>query len=394
MRRREPPRVVGPYKEQNRWRIVTVENKVRKSYFVESEVEALNLKRRLEREVTKPASRTVGEIMKEFIQDRISTGRTLPMTAESYRQRLSVLLAAYLDRDIADVTPKRAAVIYTNFTQHTFRGHVIAVATHRVALTTARIMWCWAIQRGYVSANPFAQVQPVGKINVGKKQLRINEARSFTDAAVRLFVERNDRLALGALVALLLGLRASEVLKRTARDLDDGGRVLWIDSGKTQNARRHLKVPEALRPHLVSLSASCASDEYMFGTSPDGNPRRNNSFHLAVRRVCDAAKVPRVCPHSLRGLYATLAVESGAVADMVASSLGHGSFAITQRHYAQESAVRGAQTGRVSALLSQPTDEEGKPERDAAELLRSLPSETLEKLLAMAAANRGPKGQS
>ena len=41
-------------------------------------------------------------------------------------------------------------------------------------------------------------------------------------------------------MALLLGMRASEVLCRVVRDLDDAGRVLWIPLGKTDNARRRL----------------------------------------------------------------------------------------------------------------------------------------------------------
>lgn len=61
-------------------------------------------------------------------------------------------------------------------------------------------------------------------------------------------------LAIGALVALMMGLRTQEVLLREVRDLDDGGRFLWIDGGKTANAKRHLKVPELLRPYPLRLA--------------------------------------------------------------------------------------------------------------------------------------------
>jgi hypothetical protein len=40
MRRREPPRVVGPYQERTRWRIVVVDNGQRKSFFCASREEA------------------------------------------------------------------------------------------------------------------------------------------------------------------------------------------------------------------------------------------------------------------------------------------------------------------------------------------------------------------
>ena len=74
-----------------------------------------------------------------------------------------------------------------------------------------------------------------------------------------------------------------------------------------------------------------------------------------VQRLCARACVPQVCTHSLRGLFATLAVQSGAVTHAVAASLGHGSFAMTQRHYAQPSAVANAATARVRGMLEAPS---------------------------------------
>jgi hypothetical protein len=41
-----------------------------------------------------------------------------------------------------------------------------------------------------------------------------------------------------ALVSLLMGMRASEITTRVARDLDDGGRLLWIPDAKTEAGKR------------------------------------------------------------------------------------------------------------------------------------------------------------
>lgn len=376
MRRREPARVLGPYQERSKWRVVVVENAERRSIFVPTEAEALHLKRKLEREIAGPSTRMLREVIEEFLAHHISTGRALPQTCEYYRQRMFRLLGAYLDKDISDVTPKRAASLYQAETERVYKGRIVAAATHHSALVITKVMFRWAVTRGYIRESPFADVRPVGKANVGKKQLRIDEARLFTETAFRLYSQRGDRLALGALTALLLGVRASEVVRRTVRDLDDGGRILWIDAGKTRNARRHLKVPELLRPYLVALAGNRSPSEFLFGMSEQGQPRRRHSLYEAVHRVCDAAGIQRVCTHSLRGLHATLAVESGAVSEQVAASLGHGSFAVTQRHYAQESAVRSAQIERVNSVLARPT-----AEPSAEELLRALPTSTLIRLL-------------
>lgn len=44
-------------------------------------------------------------------------------------------------------------------------------------------------------------------------------------------------MKLGVSLMLYLGLRQGEVAARVARDIDDDGRVLWVPSGKTKNAR-------------------------------------------------------------------------------------------------------------------------------------------------------------
>lgn len=46
-----------------------------------------------------------------------------------------------------------------------------------------------------------------------------------------------------------------------------------------------------------------------------------------------------------------MSVESGAATSAVAAALGHGSFAVTARHYAQPEAVSGARSARVMELL-------------------------------------------
>lgn len=169
------------------------------------------------------------------------------------------------------------------------------------------------------------------------------------------YFERTERpLALGALVALMIGLRASEVLLREVRDLDGDGQYLWVEQGKTANARRHLVVPEPLRPYLRRLASGKQATDLLFGRGLTGKPRRPAKLWEMVRRLCERAGVPLVCTHSLRGLYATLAVQSGAASHAVAASLRHGSFNMTQRHYAQASSVQNAATARVLSVLEVP----------------------------------------
>ena len=96
-------------------------------------------------------------------------------------------------------------------------------ATHRFYLKLAQTLFGWAVRKKYLRENPFAQVQPLGRPNRGKKQLRFEEAERFITVGFRLFEEKEDWMALAAVTALLLGLRASETVHLRVRDLDCGG---------------------------------------------------------------------------------------------------------------------------------------------------------------------------
>ena len=65
-----------------------------------------------------------------------------------------------------------------------------------------------------------------------------------------------------------------------ARDDDCG--ILWIDSGKTRNAKRHLRIPEFLRPHLRELVGNQSQDAYLFVSSLSGRPVRHPSLWAAA----------------------------------------------------------------------------------------------------------------
>ncbi len=394
MRRREPPRVVGPYQEKNRWRIVVVEQGQRKSFFCASQEEALKLKADFSRQVDLPPSRKLADVIADWEQDKLRRGACKAHSAKHQTLRLRLMLQPFLEEEISTLTPRRAAALYEQHIGRCSRttGRVLSVATHRFDLWIAKFFFKWAVERGYLGASPFEAVRPIGKARAGKPQLRIEEARRFTETALLYFEEQNKPLALGALLALTMGLRTSEVMVRVVRDLDDGARYLWIDEGKTENARRHLEVPSVLTPFLLRLAQGKHPDELLFGVSPrTGRPRPRQTMHRTVQTICRKAGVPRVCTHSLRGLWATLAVKSGAASNAVAESLGHHSFAVTQKYYAQPAAITNAATARVLDRLSRgPIGSKVSAE----ELLERLDEATLARLadLLSERAQRGKAG--
>src|SRR5690348_485354 len=94
--------------------------------------------------------------------------------------------------------------------------------------------------------------------------------------------------AVAAMMALVMGMRASEIVSRVVRDLDDGGALLWIPDSKTLAGRRKLEVPELLQAYRVKLARERDSQAALFGEHWRDWPRK------WVQRICKVAGVPKV----------------------------------------------------------------------------------------------------
>ena len=390
MRQRKPDRVIGLYDEGNRCRLKWVENGEKRNLLLPNREEAERLARQLAEPLAPRQKTRLADVLTAWADEKLRAERCKPATIAHQLARMRSFFGSSLAEDVSAITPSAADRLYREAVEiPTARtGKPLSAASHRFYLKTARQVFAWAVLRGYASRNPFVGVRPVGRPRAGKPQLRVEEARRFTDEAIRQFEQNGSSLAIGALMALGMGLRTSEGLHRVVRDLDDGGRWLWVDAGKTANARRQIEVPELLRPYLLRLAAGRAPNEPLFRSPETGQAYRRQSLYRTVVDLCEQAGVPRVCTHSLRGLWATLAIGAGAASHAVAAALGHHSFEITQRHYAQPSAVTNAQTARVADVLGGSRSTAKGPSLE--HLLAQLPSD----LRAQVASALGQAAQS
>lgn len=368
------PHVYGPYKARKGYRMVVVEGNARKSILVASVAAGEKLRENLEQALLQRGDRPISDALAEY-QDFLNRVR-----GAATARHIARAIERFLDTKttLAGITPARAAALYEAETRRVIeaKGKPVAAASHRTVLAQCKRFYAWAVEQGYTPQNPFASIKPVGKPKVGKAQLRIDEARRFVSVAVAK-AEQGDTAATAALMALMLGMRASEVLCRIVRDLDDAGRILWITRGKTNNARRRLEVPEVLRPMLSKMAQSKSPESLLFGTSPvsPGKPLTDAWLWGHVRRLCDEAEVPRVSTHSLRGLHSTLALEAGATSSAVAAALGHGSFQITAKHYAAPGTVERMRSKAVEQTLNGATPEHSEStlsDAEAVDILRAI----------------------
>jgi integrase len=200
-------------------------------------------------------------------------------------------------------------------------------------------------KKKWIPRNPLDEVEGVGRRRHGKAQLRIGEARRWVTKAVEL-AGGGEEGAVAALMALVMGMRANEIVTRVVRDLDEGATVLWIPTSKTEAGRRTLQVPGLLQPYLLAMAEGKPSEARLFGH------HWRDWVRKWVNRICVAARVPVVTAHGMRGLHSTLAVEHGVSAHVVAASLGHESSATTMQSYVRPEAAAGAVQRRVLTVLA------------------------------------------
>jgi integrase len=350
--RQSGQKVHGPYQHRNKWRLV-VRSPDGSQEFVSFSTEAAARARKtvLIKEIE---GRTVSDAVQEFVVEKRERGlRPGTVKRDEFHLRAFFQLDGEVDGIampyaesggmLEELRPRRCEELYRDLTKQ------FAVDTHRNALATAKAFGAWCVKQAWIATSPLAEITAIGQRTRGKKQLRIDEARKLVDVCIRRANE-GDEAAVGVLTAFLLGLRASEVTDRVVRDLDDDGRLLWIEFGKTKRSRRTLEVPAILRPYLLALAKGRAPDAQLISRTisrRSGKKRDRYWLLYHVERLCGEAEVPVVCTQSLRGLHASVATDAGATSHVVASALGHSSPAVTHAHYIDGATARRARTRRV-----------------------------------------------
>jgi integrase len=382
-------KVLGPYANGKKWRLV-IFNPDRQAMLIDSREEAEALKAGLLRTLTDQSRIPIETALEEYLTEKARDG-VVASTLNTLRYKMRHFLP--LETALCNLTQELAIKLYQEETQRTGRfGTVVRAATHRGLLRAVKSFFRWTVERKYLRENPFAAVKPVGKVNAGKPQLRLDEARRLNQVLLH-HAEAGEEGALAVLIQIVMGLRSGEVLRLQVRDVDNGGASLWVEGTKTKNARRLLAVEsEPLSRLLSRFCAGRKRDEWLFGPGRS-RPHFTDYLWHRVQKYCALADVPIVCPHSLRGLHSTLAMQRGASSRFVADALGHSSDAITKRHYIDGTAMHNASIKRVAtALATKPPvagAEKTSPDLDGlATTLCSLGDEQLQTLLAAVAGRR------
>lgn len=359
------PYVCGPYKHRARFRLQIYTGQRRgdgrrerpfRNRSFETREAARRWRAEFERQVA-CAGRSVGDAMIDFLAWKERKGnKARSLVTDRYR------LEAILDvaMPLASLRAPQAQALYDELVDRpNARGGKTAADTHQACLVQAKAFGRFCVDRSLLSVNPFEKVEPVGRKSRGKLQLRLDEARTFYEHCMKAWREDKDATAIGAVLPFVMNLRATEVAELEGRDVDDKGRILWVaegedergeDKGKTDAARRRLKIPAPLRPIMMTLAALAGADGRLF-TLLDGRPADRHRVADWARIHMRRAKVRVVSTHGLRGTHSTLATEAGTSPEQLARSMGHESPAMTERHYIQGEARQGADLDRLMETL-------------------------------------------
>lgn len=328
-------RVWGPYKHGNGYRCAFHrDGKTRVTEILATREAAQRLRLALEKELELDEGLSVATALDGYERYLTAKGNK----PSSIRSTLARLHTFFDDPEasIEAFGAKDAAAAYERLTAETSKDgrRRFSPDTHRNTLCEAKTFFRWCVRQKIVTANPLQDVSGQGRRHRGKPQLGLDESRKLSSCALSL-ARGGDQGAMMVLIALHIGLRAGEIINLRVRDLDDGGRLLWVRPAlagtshlKNASAHRAAKVPTCLQPILRKLASKRPGQDLLFGLHWRDWPRKQ------VARLCELADVPKVTAHGLRGMKSTIALLAGEDADVVARSLGHTSSRVTFANYA------------------------------------------------------------
>jgi len=371
-----PEQVFGPYEQDEdgriRWRIIVIDaNGKRWATLHKSERAAEIYKAEMQADLYRDA-RTTETALADYLKHLETKG-----TQQQSRDVTEWAIGQFFPEPVAIgmLSSKRCEKLYEDLRTRPSKrtGKPLAADTHRNVLAQAKSFLDWCVKKGWIAENPCAEVEGIGKRrprgkSLGKdgNELRVKQARAWYRKALEL-ADGGDEGAIAGLVALLLGLRASEIVSRKVGDLDEDeqpGDLLWIPCSKTPAGRRTLEVPDELRGPLLEIAEGKDAERYLFECDRPhevglGKPHGRDWVIDQVHRICALAEVPKVTAHAMRGLAATIAGERGVISHVIAAALGHEDERTTETSYMRKGAKQAGTNRRGLQVLNGGLAKEG-----------------------------------
>jgi integrase len=292
-----------------------------------------------------PSKVTVGEYVDRWLEQRKNLADT---TKGTYRFELKRITDILGPRQLMQLQPGEIAECYTQLLASGLSAKTVR-NSHGVFHKALKD----AVREGLVPRNAAEGVE--------LPRPQRPETVAWTAAQVHTFLAyvETHRLYGAWLLAVTTGMRRSELLGLRWQHVNlDAGRVsavdtlvevdnqpvLRIDETKTSGSRRTIAIDPATVDALKAHRSQQAAEKLLAGEVYDdlglvfcdeiGGPLSPDWFTRATKRLATEAGVPPLAPHAAgRHTWATLALESGVPAKVVAERLGHASITTTLDRY-------------------------------------------------------------
>lgn len=170
------------------------------------------------------------------------------------------------------------------------------------------------------------------------------------------------------------------------------GQSVYVHGTKTKNARRKLELYAPVAELLAKHCRNRPDSERVFAANLPKQPSANWAYKR-LKKICAQLEIPSICPHSLRGLHSSLALEAGATTHHVAKALGHASFGTTARHYAKPESIEVGRAHRFVAALHGKEPETAEAEDSLSRALAALPPDLAAQVVAQLKQSRTDSGK-
>jgi integrase len=214
----------------------------------------------------------------------------------------------------------------------------VGPATVNKELACFKTMFSKAVVWGMSTSNPIKKVsmfrEPPGRVRF-LSQEEID----------RLLFEAADHLKPIIIVALYTGMRKSEILKLTWKDIDFEHRLLFVRNSKNGSSRQ---IPMAQDVVRVLQPLPATQSRVFTGTQQNSVSSIRTGFENAVKR----AEIEDFSFHDLRHTFASYMVMAGVDILTVKELLGHRTLAMTARYAHLSSAHKSRAVETLSFLHS------------------------------------------
>jgi integrase len=262
-------------------------------------------------------SATVGQFAKVYMESQ-NLRTDIRQSTKDHRKFIVISLLQSLP-ELAEKLPSK--VTEYEVAEWAARHHANWSPTkHNAAIDSLKGIFNVAIDRGIIGTNPAAKLT---RAQVRQKRLELPSPQQFKQIVETVRTSgASSAKGNGDLIEFLAysGCRIKEAGRVRWKDVDEVNGRIWIEPGKSGHGRH---VP--INPAMADLLKRIRDGKSWARATPKrvGFLMLNISCEESLEAACAKAGVQRMTHHSLRHLFTTRAIESGAPVPTVARWLGH-----------------------------------------------------------------------